>query len=79
MQGRVFTLVGALATAMSPIGLLLAGPLADRLGVQTWYLVGGAFCITMGLVAFALPAVMKLEAGRPAAKQVRAQSAEAGK
>lgn len=65
MQGRVFTLVGSLAMAMSPIGLLLAGPIADFLGLQSWFLLGGGLCIFMGLLAFMLPSVMKLEDGRP--------------
>lgn len=68
MQGRVFTLTGAFATAMSPLGLLIAGPLVDRLGVQTWYIAGGITCIVMGSLAFFLPAVMNLEAGRPERK-----------
>ncbi|HSS95570.1 MAG TPA: hypothetical protein VLK33_00990 [Terriglobales bacterium] len=79
MQGRVFTLTGALATGLSPLGLLIAGPLADSLGVQTWFIVGGAFCVVMGLMAFALPAVMTLEAGRPKAKEIKVQPAESGK
>ncbi|MEX2161281.1 MAG: MFS transporter [Anaerolineales bacterium] len=65
MQGRVFTLVGSMAMAMTPIGLLLAGPLADYLGLQTWYVFGGGLCIFMGVLGFFLPSVMKLEAGRP--------------
>lgn len=65
MQGRVFTLVGSLAMAMTPIGLLLAGPIADFLGLQTWYVLGGGLCIFMGLLAFVLPSVMRLEDGRP--------------
>jgi DHA3 family macrolide efflux protein-like MFS transporter len=74
MQGRVFSLTGAVATAMSPIGLIVAGPLADTLGVQSWYLAGGIACIVMGLLAFALPAVMSLEAGRPERKASPAAS-----
>lgn len=72
MQGRVFTLVGALATAMSPLGLIIAGPLADTLGVQTWYFAGGLACIAMGTLAFFLPAVMTLETGRPEKTKVPA-------
>ncbi|MFM8322179.1 MAG: MFS transporter, partial [Chloroflexota bacterium] len=68
MQGRVFTLISSLATAMTPVGLIVAGPLADRLGVQTWYLVGGVVTALMGLGALFLPAVMNIErdAGLPA-------------
>ncbi len=61
MQGRVFALVFTLASAMSPIGLVLAGPVADTIGVQAWYWVGGAVCALMGLVSFAIPSVMTLE------------------
>ena len=61
MQGRVFTLVGSLAGGMAPIGLLIAGPLSDILGIQTWFIFGGVVCIVMGLVGFAVPAVMNIE------------------
>lgn len=65
MQGRVFTLIGSLSMAMTPIGLLLAGPVADFLGLQTWYVLGGGLCIFMGGLAFMLPSVMRLEEGPP--------------
>jgi len=64
MQGRVFTLVGSVSAAMSPIGLLIAGPVADALGVQSWYILGGVTCVLMGLVAFFVPAIVRLEEGR---------------
>jgi MFS transporter, DHA3 family, macrolide efflux protein len=60
MQGRVFTLIGSLATAMSPLGLIVAGPVADALGVRAWFVIGGAACILMGAVSFLLPAVLRL-------------------
>ncbi|MEJ2706988.1 MAG: MFS transporter [Anaerolineales bacterium] len=65
MQGRVFTLLMSAASAMSPLGLIIAGPVADTLGVQTWYLAGGAVTILMGLGAFFVPAVMQIERGHP--------------
>jgi DHA3 family macrolide efflux protein-like MFS transporter len=40
-QGRVFALVSSLSAGIMPIGLLLAGPLADLIGVRTWILVAG--------------------------------------
>lgn len=61
MQGRVFTLIGSVATAMSPLGLLIAGPIADALGIQAWYLVGGVTCLLMGVLAFFIPAITRLE------------------
>ena len=65
MQGRVLSLIGAGATAMSPLSLLVAGPVADTLGVRTWYLIGGTACILAALVAFFIPAVLKIEDNQP--------------
>jgi DHA3 family macrolide efflux protein-like MFS transporter len=65
IQGRVFTLSTSIAVAMTPLSLLVAGPIADRFGIQTWYIAGGTMCAVMGLVGFFLPAVMNVEDGRP--------------
>ena len=48
MQGRVFTLISTMAGAMSPLGLIIAGPIADKLGVQTWFIIGGVVTIRWG-------------------------------
>lgn len=63
MQGRIFTLIGSLASAMAPLGLLIAGPVADALGVRTWYIVGGLVTIAMGIIGFFIPAVRTVEDG----------------
>lgn len=65
MQGRVFTLINSVASAATPVSLLFAGPIADKLGVQSWYVTGGLLCILMGLSSFFLPSVMNIEKGRP--------------
>ncbi len=64
-QGRVFSLVISLASAMAPLGLLLAGPLVDTYGVPLWYQVGGSLTILLGVFGFLIPAVRDLEDGRP--------------
>jgi len=61
MQGRVFTLMGSLSAAMAPLGLIIAGPVADAIGVQSWYLIGGGSAIIMAVLGFSLPAVMNIE------------------
>jgi len=61
MQGRVFALVLTLATAMSPLGLIIAGPVADRVGVQAWFWVGGGFTALLGVIGLLIPAVFYLE------------------
>ena len=65
MQGRVFTLVSSVAGAMSPLGMLLAAPVADQLGIQVWWWIGGIVCIGMGLGAFLVPAIMNIEEVSP--------------
>jgi DHA3 family macrolide efflux protein-like MFS transporter len=69
MQGRVFTLIGSMASLMSPIGLLIAGPLADTIGPNSWFLVGGVVTTLMGLGGFFVPAILHFEDGRNAEKQ----------
>jgi DHA3 family macrolide efflux protein-like MFS transporter len=68
MQGRVFTLMGSIASAMAPLGLVIAGPLADAYGVRTWYLAAGVVCALTGVIGFFIPAVLTLEDGRTAAQ-----------
>ena len=63
-QGRVFTVVGTFAGAASPLGMAIAGPVADWLGVQAWFVIGGLLGILMGIVFLFVPAVMDLEHGR---------------
>ncbi|HWQ84016.1 MAG TPA: hypothetical protein VN363_05585 [Anaerolineales bacterium] len=64
MQGRVLSLIMGMAAAMTPLGLIIAGPLADTLGVQSWFIIGGAATILMAVSALFIPAIMNLEQGR---------------
>lgn len=61
MQGRVFTLMGSLSSAMAPLGLLIAGPVADAIGVQSWYVIAGVVSVLMAVLGISLPAVMNIE------------------
>jgi DHA3 family macrolide efflux protein-like MFS transporter len=61
MQGRVLTLLRSGALAMTPLGLAVAGPLADALSVQAWFLIAGASTVAMGIGAFFVPAIMDIE------------------
>ncbi len=67
MQGRVMTLLMAGSAAMSPFSLLVAGPVADALGVRVWYAFGGAACVLMGLVGFFIPVLINIESQRASA------------
>lgn len=61
MQGRVFNLIVSMATAMSPLGLILAGPFADRFGVRSWFVAGGLVTALLGAGAFLVPAMINIE------------------
>jgi DHA3 family macrolide efflux protein-like MFS transporter len=68
VQGRVFTLLGSLAAMTSPLGLLLVGPVSERLGLQVWYVATGLVCVAVGLGLLLVPAVTGIEeAERPVA------------
>jgi len=60
MQGRIFTVMQSAATAMSPLSLAVAGPVADAVGVRAWYVAAGAVCVLMACGAFFVPAIMNL-------------------
>jgi DHA3 family macrolide efflux protein-like MFS transporter len=61
MQGRVFTLLVSSVKAASPLSLIIAGPIADLVGVRIWYVVAGVACLLMGVAGFFMPAVLHLE------------------
>lgn len=61
MQGRVFTLVHSLAGAMSPLGLIIAGPLSEYLNIQIWYIVGGVVTLAFGIGGFFSKTLMSIE------------------
>lgn len=61
MQGRVFNIMGSGAMAAAPLGLAIAGPLADLLGANVWFILGGLICLTMSVVAYCSPAIRHLE------------------
>jgi DHA3 family macrolide efflux protein-like MFS transporter len=60
-QGRVFTLTMSVAGAMTPLGLLLATPVADLAGVRAWYVAAGVVCAAMGAAAFLARAIVRIE------------------
>jgi MFS family permease len=49
---------------MMPLSLLIAGPVADRLGVRFWYVIGGTICILATIAATFIPAIMNIEENR---------------
>ena len=61
MQGRVFAFIMSAAMLVSPLGLVIAGPISDALGIQLWFAVAGITCASMGVAGFFIHEVMKME------------------
>ena len=61
IQGRVITIVLSSTALTDPIGLAIAGPLSDIVGVRIWYIFCGIITIAMGIGALFVPAIMNIE------------------
>jgi MFS transporter, DHA3 family, macrolide efflux protein len=61
MQGRVLSLISSTAGLISPLSLLVAGPIADALGIQTWYWIAAIACILLAGAGLFIPAIMSIE------------------
>ena len=55
------SLLNSGATAISPLGLLIAGPFSDWLGIRVWFWAGGILCVLIAAGAFFVPAIMNVE------------------
>ncbi len=68
-MGRAFALIGSLMSIAMPLGLLISGPVCERLGVSAWFLI-------TGVATCAFVVLFRLMAARD--KRKRAYGAQAG-
>jgi H+ antiporter protein len=61
LRGRVVGVMGSLAYAAGPLGLVLAGPLADAAGLHATFLALALPMLLLGAVAVFLPALRDLD------------------
>jgi DHA3 family macrolide efflux protein-like MFS transporter len=61
MQGRVMALVMSLANAMTPLGLLVTGPLADKIGVNLMFIFASVVFVICGAFTLVNPAIRNIE------------------
>jgi DHA3 family macrolide efflux protein-like MFS transporter len=61
IQGRVLTLMMSGSGVTIPLGLAIAGPVADALGVRPWFVIAGLVTAGMGVGAFLVPAILRIE------------------
>ncbi len=70
MQGRVFTLLNSGAQIMMPISMIIATPLADWLGLQSWYLIAAAACVVMAVYGLVNKNIATLDQQQPGGSAV---------
>jgi MFS family permease len=61
LRGRVVGVMGSLAYAAGPLGLIVAGPLADAAGLHITFLALSLPMLLLGLLAVLLPALRELD------------------
>jgi len=61
LRGRVVGVMGSLAYAAGPLGLIVAGPLADAAGLHATFLALSLPMLLLGIVAVFLPALRDLD------------------
>lgn len=61
LRGRVVGVMGSLAYAAGPLGLIVAGPLADSAGLHVTFLALSLPMLLLGIVAIFLPALRELD------------------
>lgn len=59
--GRVFSLTGSIISLAMPVGLILSGAFADRIGVSHWFLLSGILIIGISVLCPLVPVIRKLE------------------
>lgn len=63
MQGRVMGTTSSLCTAMMPLSMIIAAPVAEFLGLRVWYWLGGSLVMVIGFAALFIPSIRALEEG----------------
>ena len=59
--GRVFSLTGSIMSLAMPVGLILSGIFADRIGVSNWFLISGILIVGIAIVCPLIPVVKSLD------------------
>ena len=61
MQGRFFATFGSLSALSTPLGLAIAGPVCEWLGVDFWYQLTGVICVLVAVGALFVRPLMNIE------------------
>lgn len=66
--GRVMSILNSMMLIATPVGLLVAGPVAERIGVAPWFLISGILIILVGCSSMLIRLESKEQAGETAAE-----------
>lgn len=61
IQGRIFSLLESMVSAMMPLSMLVAAPVAEWIGIRGWLAFGAGGCFFIGILLYAIPAVRNIE------------------
>jgi len=64
MQGRVFSLLESMVSAMMPVSMVVAAPVAEWIGIRGWLVFGAIGCLVIGVAGFFTPSLIHIEDGR---------------
>ena len=59
--GRIFSLTGSIMSLAMPVGLILSGLFADRIGVNNWFLISGILIIVIAIICPFIPVIKGLD------------------
>ena len=68
MQGRTFMMLNSLCQLAMPIGIVLAAPIADNLGVEVAFIFAGVMAISVGIYGLIKREVNTLDLQEPGGK-----------
>lgn len=59
--GRVFALTGSVMSFAMPVGLIISGMFADKIGINRWFLVSGVLVVLIAVICPLIPEIRKLD------------------
>jgi MFS transporter, DHA3 family, macrolide efflux protein len=64
--GRIFSLTGSIMSLAMPVGLILSGIFADKIGVNHWFFISGILITGIAVLCPLIPAARSLDEGENA-------------
>lgn len=62
-MGRAFGMYASLSSLSMPIGMAAAGIFAEDTGVALWFVIAGAACVLLAIIAWMIPSVRNIDKG----------------